>query len=266
MMRGLLFLFLLLAPLCAGAAEDSDTELSARTGSYSEEMTLGDLFGDQFSRRLAEIMPLDTSVSFEVHVPPAYDPSQPPALLAYISPVRTGVPPEAWVEKIDKLNLIWVSVNKSGNSRSTRRRIIETLACVEFVRQRYVTDPTRSYVAGLSGGGRAASIVARTYPDIFNGAIYIVGVDPLGEIAPDKLEKMKDNRFVFLTGSSDVNRKETELVYRRYKKVGLERSKLIVVSGMGHRMPDARWFEESVSFLDSFLRQDLLTGKAGGEN
>ena len=258
MIRILLAISLALLPFHVSAADDAGDVSKVRTGAYSETMTLGDLFSGQFAENLAEIIPLDTTVSFQVYAPTDYDPVNPPGLLAYISPIGTGEPPKTWVEKIENANLIWVSVNNSGNITSTRQRIIETLACVQFISQRYQLDSTRSYVSGLSGGGRAASIVAKTYPGIFNGAIYMIGVDPIGAIEPEKLEQLKHNRFVFLTGSSDFNRKETQRVYRRYKNAGIERSKLIVVSGMGHRAPQARWVEESINYLDSFLRLDML--------
>ena len=95
-----------------------------------------------------------------------------------------------------------------------------------------------------------ASLLASQYPDAFAGAIYICGVDFWKKSQTPKIERLAQNRFVFLTGSKDFNRDETRGVYRKYLKAGAQHSKLMVVPGLRHEHPDAKNLTEALRFLD----------------
>ena len=43
----------------------------------------------------------------------------------------------------------------------------------------------------------------------------------------------------------------TKIAYRRYRKAGIENSKLMVIKNMGHRNPDRHDFARAVLYLDS---------------
>jgi hypothetical protein len=58
---------------------------------------------------------------------------------------------------------------------------------------------------------------------------------------------------VFVSGTEDFKLAATARVYRNYKKAGIEDSKLIVVDGMGHELPDAETFDRAMDFLDREL-------------
>jgi hypothetical protein len=64
---------------------------------------------------------------------------------------------------------------------------------------------------------------------------------------------MKENRYVFVSGTEDFKLAATARVYRNYKKAGIEDSKLIVVDGMGHELPDAETLDRALDFLDRGL-------------
>ncbi len=110
----------------------------------------------------------------------------------------------------------------------------------------------------MSGGAQIASIVAALRPDLFNGGLFFCGVnpwserdvDPWVEKPPEKLEIMKQNRYVFVSGTEDFKLAATARVYRKYKKAGIEGSKLIVVDGMSHELPDLVTFGRAFDFLD----------------
>jgi len=113
----------------------------------------------------------------------------------------------------------------------------------------YLIASNRIYISGFSGGGRAASKLASQYPEVFSGAVYICGVDFWNEELDIRVERLVKNRFVFLTGSKDFNRVETQGVYHRYLDAGAQLSKLMVVPGMSHELPDAAALEEALDFL-----------------
>jgi poly(3-hydroxybutyrate) depolymerase len=149
----------------------------------------------------------------------------------------------------------------------SEQRILEATASLAFIVQQYVLDEQRVYIAGMSGGAQIASIVATLHPDLFNGGLFFCGVnpwserdvDPWLENPPDDFSSMKENRYVFVSGTEDFKLAATARVYRIYKKAGIEDSKLIVVDGMGHEVPDAKTLDRALDFLD----RDLTVRKQG---
>ena len=61
----------------------------------------------------------------------------------------------------------------------------------------YEINQDRIYLAGFSGGGRVASIVAAEYPHIFKDAIYTSGVNFWNKIASRNIEQIRRNAYVF---------------------------------------------------------------------
>jgi len=195
---------------------------------------------------------------FQVYVPQDYSAEYPAGVIVYVSPIESGEVPNAWMSTFDRRNLIWVSVNGSGNSISQQRRISEATGSLAFIAEVYELDKERIYISGMSGGSQIAAIVAARYPDLFNGGLLFCGVnpwserdaDPWIENPPEKLEVMKKNRYVFISGTEDFKLAATARVYRKYKKTGIEDSKLIVIDGMGHELPDAETLDRALQFLD----------------
>ena len=61
---------------------------------------------------------------------------------------------------------------------------------------------------------------------------------------------MKQNRFVFLTGTDDFNYRDTRNVYRQYLAANVRNVHFIGIKDMGHRLPAAKYFIEALEFLD----------------
>jgi predicted esterase len=198
---------------------------------------------------------------FQTYVSPSQSSENPAGLIVYVSPIKSGEIPVGWKNTLDRRNLIWVSVNESGNSMASEQRISEAMASVAFIVGGYVLDDRRIYIAGMSGGAQIASIVAALSPDLFNGGLFFCGVDPWSErdvdpwieSPPEDFDTMKENRYVFVSGTEDFKLAATARVYRNYKKAEIEDSKLIVVDGMGHELPDAETFDRAMDFLDREL-------------
>ena len=105
-------------------------------------------------------------------------------------------------------------------------------------------------MSGFSDDGRTANPVAPEYAQLFTGAIYICGVDFWEGRKPKRMDRVRDNRYVFLTGSKDFNRSETRRVHRAYRRAKVENIMLLEVAGMDHRMPPPEDLAEAIAFLD----------------
>jgi len=141
------------------------------------------------------------------------------------------------------------------------------------MKQRYAIDENRIYVGGISGGGRAGSMCATAFSDVFiGGGFFICGVNYFRDIpVPDKknelwpaqfrapanpllTEQKRFSRFVLLTGDNDFNLTNTTAVFNSgFLKDGYKYATLLQVPGMGHGLPNAEWFEKGIVALDEPL-------------
>lgn len=231
-------------PISAAGATDEST-----TGAFEIERTLAQVLGEKRAAGLAAVAPPDRPVSWEVYVPTDYDPADPPGLLVYISPIQSGRIPQNWERVLESRNLIWVSANKSGNQVPVQRRALYAVIAPTLIGADYAIDRSRVYVTGMSGGGKMASMVAVDHANLFKGAVYNCGVE-FWDSTPSRLDQVRQNRYVFVTGEYDQALRPTRRVHGRYRKAGVEHAKLMVIDGMGHQNPPWREMEEAVAFLD----------------
>ena len=117
---------------------------------------------------------------FDVYVPGDYDGSVAYGLVVWVSPGGGGtVPDEGWRGVLDRRKLIWVGPALAGNDAVWPVRVGKALDAVANIKSLYRIDDTRVYATGLSGGGRAASMLGIGFPDVFAGGCYIAGCDSL---------------------------------------------------------------------------------------
>jgi pimeloyl-ACP methyl ester carboxylesterase len=131
----------------------------------------------------------------------------------------------------------------------------------------YRVDPSRVYVAGVSGGGRIASMLAVGYPDVFAGGLYFVGcsfyrdvrsrderrIFPRDFVRPpaELFERARTHsRHVLLTGENDLNREPIRLFYEEFKRDKFASCTYLLVPGMGHATPNAEWFGKALELVD----------------
>jgi predicted esterase len=209
---------------------------------------------------------------FQVVVPEtnASDSAKSWGLLVWINAGKRGDPPRQWLPVINDHHLIWIGADNSGNDRALGVRFGLALDAVFNMKQRYTIDETRVYVAGVSGGGKAASMIALLYPDVFTGAVPISGaayfrsipvpsdpgkVWPAAFQAPGSLlldRAKRGSRFALLTGSEDFNREPVHEIYTAgFQKDHFEHVEYIEVPGMGHGVPETKWLEQAVQSLDA---------------
>jgi len=232
-------------PVSAATAQPG----APRTGAYSITLSPGELLGEA-ARKVASVIPVDEPISWEVYVPRGYSAGSPSGVVVYVSPSPSGSPPPGWSSVMDEHNLIWISANESGNRVLAPRRALTAILALYAIQREYVLDRERVYVAGLSGGGKMASMIATDYAETFDGGFFICGVEPLEVDGPRQLEAIRANRYVFLAGERDQALKPTKRAYRQYQKAGVPNIQLVVVPGMGHDDPPRHEISKAIDFLD----------------
>ena len=175
---------------------------SLRTGSFTITLSPGKLLGEA-AQKVASVIPVDEPISWEVYIPESYGAESPAGIVVYVSPSQSGRPPRGWTSVMDEHNLIWIGANKSGNRVLVSRRVMKVILALNAIQQEYVLDETRIYVAGFSGGGKTASMIATDYADTFDGGFFVCGVEFWNVDEPQHFKAIQSNRYVFLTGESD---------------------------------------------------------------
>jgi len=212
------------------------------------ETTLNQLLGKQQAEIYEKIIEPDEPISWWVYLPDN-DSTETPGVFVYVSPMKTGRIDSRWREVMNQQNLIYIAANKSGNKIPTIRRMVMANLGIKALALQHSFNPGQISVSGFSGGGRVASRLASQYPEIYTGALYICGVDFWKKDYAPNVDRVIQNRFVFLTGSRDFNENETRQIHKRYIKEGAIHSKLIVIPGLAHQHPDAAYLTEALQFL-----------------
>lgn len=235
------FLGLILTGSATAGAQPSSNDLQI-------QITTGQLLGAQQAELYGKVLEPDETITYQVYLPDN-ESTEKPGVLVYVSPMKTGRIDSRWRQVMDEQNLIYIAADKSGNKIPTIRRMVMATLAVRALGQGHAFDTDNITISGFSGGGRVASRLATQYPEVFSGALYICGVDFWKKDQTPRVERLIQNRFVFLTGTRDFNRTETRQIRKRYIKAGAQHSKLIEVPGMGHKHPDATYLTEALEYL-----------------
>ena len=243
--RGLALALFLVA---SAAAAQADVPLT--TGSFSVSATATDILGDERAELFAAAVPADETIEWHVVVPDDYSPSRPAGLLVYVSPSMSGALPRGWAPVLARHNLIWVAANDSGNRVSVARRVAYAVLAAGLIGDRYRLEKERVLVGGFSGGAKVSGLLAAQFPDLFHGGLYIGGAErwEAGTRAAN-IERMKQNRYVFLAGREDFNLPLARRVRSQYEAAGIDRTELIIVPRTGHDLPSPRRLAPALEFL-----------------
>lgn len=245
--NGLLALLVIGIPHAVSGASGPEPQ---RTGNFAIAMTPGELLGAA-AEQVASVATADEQMVWETYVPEAYSAESPAGVLVYVSPSSSGKPPHGWARVMEEHNLIWIGANESGNRVSTSRRVLKAILALEAVRQQYAIDDARIYIAGFSGGGRVASMIATEFAGTFVGGIFICGAEFWDVEEPRFIDAIRSNRYVFLSGENDQALGPTMRVFRGYRDAGVPNIKLVVVNNMGHSNPPRNEISEAIEFLDA---------------
>lgn len=233
----------------ARSSEDALPNVTARTGEFNVSFTIGELLGPA-ATRYETIIPVDEPLAWQMYVPESYSHQRPAGIMVYISPKQTAKIPRQWKPLMAEHNLIWIGANDSGNRVPVPRRMAFALTAPAVVDRDYETDAGRVYLTGFSGGGRVASMVAAEFPSLFRGAIFNCGAVFWRTETPDGLDQIRNNHYVFVTGTYDQALEPTKKAFRAYREAGVDNSKLMIIRNMAHRNPKWRDFDKAIRFLD----------------
>ena len=210
---------------------------------------------------------------FRVRLPMGYNPEFPAGVLVWISPNNDGRIPRIFEPILDRLGLIALGVDNNSNKRSITDRLQCHLDSIETLASHYRIDRKRVYLTGMSGGGRCSGILQIAFPELFAGAVPIVGFDTyhnakanstggfwaagLGKPAGKWMKLLKTRRIAGITGSVDYNLPEMKVRKRLLKDDGIE-IRLDVIEGMGHAMPKADEFADALDWVDGPRRSTMV--------
>jgi len=186
-------------------------------------------------------------------------------LFVWVSPGDSPGIPTDWEPELARRKLLFVGAFNTGNARHPIDRFRLALDAVFNVRQRYRVDPRRVCVAGLSGGGRIASMLGVAYADVFRGTLAICGVNfyttvpagggrfyPASYVTDPNVLSLarRSGRFVLLTGEQDGNRENTKAVCGQgFKRNGFANVLYLDVRGMKHSFPSAKVLATALNYL-----------------
>ncbi|MFT7461231.1 MAG: hypothetical protein ACI9XC_000201 [Gammaproteobacteria bacterium] len=229
----------------------SAQEINTHLGEHTATSSVVELLGEAAAQSFENKIPINEPIEWEIYVPENYDSGIPPGVLVFINSRDSGEIENEWKELMERHNLIWIGANGSGNKISLSQRVAYAILAPKLINNSYVINPERVYISGFSGGGRVSSMVATEYNQIFKGAIYNSGANFWGEASSSRYEEMKNNYYVFITGTEDFNLEDIKEVYNAYKKSGIYNSKLIVIPNMAHKRPNAKNLDVAIRYLDS---------------
>lgn len=194
-----------------------------------------------------------------------YSSRSPAGLIVWIDASKSGRPPEVFKMAADALGCIMVGAADAGNGRLSTDRYQLGLDMVATITQRYHIDPERVYVTGISGGGRISSGLVACFPEVFTGAVPIVGLNaykhvPLGDGSfvvmgfgrpkASSWRLLREHRIAPMTGPLDFNYREMVNATRIMTGDGLD-VRLFEYEDMAHTLPTPERFVEALTWVDA---------------
>jgi hypothetical protein len=203
---------------------------------------------------------VSTSQSYELYVPPGYDPRHAWPLILHVSTGQRSDGWAAWQKTCQDRRVLLAGVHNAGNDVGMTARARKVLDVLDDVRRRFHVDPDRTYITGCSGAGHAACAIAHALPELFGGVIAICGAWNLR--AEQMLRQRASERLseAVLTGETDFNRPELEREFYPILRQQNIRALLRVYPGMGHGRPDGAELERVFQWVEAGLPQRRLLG------
>jgi hypothetical protein len=209
------------------------------------------------------------SETMHVRLPRDYDPGRPAGLLVWASPTPSGRIPSALEPALDAMNLVAIGVDECGNDRDVQDKFQLMFDAVATASRRFHIDRRRVYLAGLSGGGKVSSVLTFCFPEIFAGAVCIVGLGTDATLDAQwgehrhpyfsrprrrHLEMARLRPVAVVTGARDFNYAEMKARPDLLLEDGFDRVRFFDIPRLGHAMPGARELHEAIDYVDGAYR------------
>lgn len=200
-------------------------EQIARTGPFEILGSSGQLLDAETADGFSELLEIDEQITWKVYVPETYDPLKPAGLLVYFNNRDQSHISDNWEQLFENENVIWVSpMVDHRNFKAVEHgkwSLMGVLATI-YIQQQYSIDTNRIFVAGHGIGGVTASQAVIQYASIYKGGIFIAcGPYVWDRRAPVQVEKMKNNRYYFVSGDEGFAKSKMYRVVKKYNSDGI---------------------------------------------
>ena len=195
-----------------------------------------------------------------MYVPKDYDHKSPYGLMCFINSMPPTGLQKDWPPVLSKNRMIFACALDAGNKKDVHlRRIPMAIESVHNLKKIYNIDDDRIYISGSSGGGKAASLAAAAYPDLFDGGLFMVGAFPFDQYNQNRSRKLYDharrnNRYVLYTATNDFNRSYVKSAANVFRSQGFRYVTYHEAPGK-HGKANAEWFEKGIQAMDAPLRK-----------
>ena len=181
----------------------------------------------------------DPAYHYTCYLPKAYDPQKEWPVLINFDPSGNGNPLSTKMAE----ELGWIMVGLTESKNGPWEPVVMNRDAVVFdLRRRFSVNWKRVYFSGLSGGARASSYSAQTFPSLCAGLI-LIGASYAGGAPPPK-----EIPIFFIAGQTDMNKGEVEGAHRAAKTAG--RKTDIIIHPGGHEWGRAEDHEAAIRWLE----------------
>jgi len=239
----LLLASLLMSPLAWG-------DEAPRTGYFRTAITPLELLGPEGANAVSAIFPPDEALTWQLSVPANYDPGKPAGAIVFIGYAEWGGGKKTWNTVLEEQNLIWIGLVNGGDKKSINERMLRAILASAVLQRDYKIDSDRYYLFGYSGGAHVAAMLATSKPETFKGAIFYSAALGWGKNTPPKIDLVRQNRYLFMAGSLDDDRRKVKRVADEYRKAGVSNTEYVSVANTDRKLPSVSYFEQAVKFLD----------------
>lgn len=206
---------------------------------------------------------------FFLRLPKDHDPRHARGLLVWVDAREQTDLDARLFDACDALGFILIGADRSGNARPSAERYQLALDCVATADRAFLIDPSRVYLAGISGGGAISTHLWGCFPDVFRGAVPMAALGSYRDVpaGPGKVWKgsyqkpsdqvrlrlLKKNRIAAITGPLDFNHEPILGASKLMEADGFS-IKVWDIPGLHHEIAPAATFNEALSWVDEEAR------------
>jgi len=187
----------------------------------------------------------DPDKSYALFLPSAYTPEKEWPILYALDPAARGhIPVELFLSAAEEYNYILVGSNDSRNG-PWQHTIQSLIVLWNETNERFAIDKKRIYVAGFSGGARAASIFSRVIMHPVAGIIACGAGLAKSLIKPEQIHPAY---YLGIVGMEDFNHREMAILNDQLGQQEVAH-RLIIHEG-GHDWPPAKTCLRAIEWLE----------------